>query len=131
MSQGYPRLSVTGDSTTKDSLLHFVAKMLCSKAWMRTHIENVNTLSPLERDTLEKVSITISASVRDADSMDIPMEFRNLAGYTKYSFEENDWKQVKLLMFDYEIVDTWMGTYVRLHPMYVCILHDLSTYADQ
>ena len=108
---------LSGKSTTKDSLLHFVAKMLCSKAWMRRYITNVQTLSPLEDQALEAISVTISPCVRQANLMGIPMKYRNNRNKPKvtFSLEEKDWKQVKMSMFDYEVINTFMGRYVRFH----------------
>jgi hypothetical protein len=121
---------LSGKSTTKDSLLHFVAKMLCSKAWMRQCITNFQTLSPLEDQALEEISVTISPCVRQANLMGIPMRYRNKPKVT-FSLEEKDWKQVKMSMFDYEVIDTYMGRYVRFHPTQPFFLLDPVTRLHQ
>lgn len=121
----FDEYSLTKESTTKDSLLHFISEMLPTHAWMRKFITNFEELSPLEENAWARVS-----KAQNHMDMHIPMQFRS-PGYPSYSFDSHDWLQIKLLMFEYEAIDTFIGTYVRLRqgPLYLCkasnVLHEV------
>ena len=108
---------VTKEPTTKDSLLHFVSNTLPKNAWMIPFIENFKELSPLELAALHHSRGEPNPNV----FMDIPREFRDPPPYARNSFQKKDWIQLKIRIFEYEVIDTFVGTYVRLGgPFYLC-----------
>jgi hypothetical protein len=111
----------------KDNVLQFYANVLHTRGWMIPYINNFQTLTPLEHHFLQRLPRKVSSSNIIESDMDIPMEYyKRPEGDAKYSFTESDWKQFKVYLFEYEVINTWIGTYVRPCPESVFLLQPPS-----